>query len=146
MTDEWDRETLLAAVRRAVPRVPDDGAELPAQVILDGDDLLVTFRWSGEPHVFGVRFPLGVAPEGPSTGEVCASPEEWAWEVSLVLAEELGTGLVRRGRRTVTPPGIVELDYRTNADEYEPPASPGPPAPGHHYEVHLVRDEPPAGA
>lgn len=130
-------------MRRAVPPVPDGDDAIPAQVSLDGDDLLVTFRWPGEPHIFGVRFPLGEVPVGPSTGEVCESPEEWAWEVSLVMAEELGTGLVRRGRRTETPRGVVELDYRVNADGYDPAASPGPPPPGHHHEVRIMRGKPP---
>lgn len=146
MTCVWDHETLLAVVRRAVPHVPAGDDEVPAQVELDTDDLLVTFRWPGEPHLFGVRFPLEQAPAGPSTGEVCDSPEEWAWEVSLVLAEELGTGLVRRGRRTVTSTGLVELEYRVNADGYDAPAALGPPPPGHHYEVGIVRDGTGAGA
>ena len=143
MPVDWDRETLRAAVRQTVKRVPAGDDDVPAQVELDGDDLLVTFRWPGEPRRFGVRFRLSAAPEGPSTGEICESPEEWAWEVSLVLMEELDTGLVKRGRRTVTPNGVVELDYRINADEYEPPASPGPPALGRHYEVRVVPEKPP---
>ena len=137
MTCVWDHETLLAVVRRAVPHVPAGDDEVLAQVELDRDHLLVTFRWPGEPHVFGIRFPIAEAPDGPSTGEVCDSPEEWAWEVSLVLAEELGTGLVSRGRRTVTSTGLVELDYRVNANAYDAPA---PPTPDHHYEVRIVRD------
>jgi hypothetical protein len=145
MNCAWDHETLLASVRRAVPHVPAGEDTVPAQVELDGDNLLVTFRWPSEPHVFGIRFPLAEAPAGPSTGEVCESQEEWAWEVSLVLDEELGTGLVRRGRRSVTSQGIVELDYRVDADEYVPSASPGPPLPGHHYRVSVVRDEPATG-
>ena len=143
VTDTWEREAALAAVRAAVPRVPAGDSEVPAQVVLDGDDLLVTFRWPGEEHLFGVRFPLSEAPNGPSTGEACDSLEDWAWEISLVLMEELDTGLVHRGRRTVTSEGIVELDYRHDDDDAgERSAPPGPPLPGHHYRVVVPPDEP----
>ena len=62
--------------------------------------------------MYGVRFPTTGAPDGPSTGEVCETAEEWAQEVALVLMEELDTGLVTRGRRSVSEQGIVELHYR----------------------------------
>ena len=79
------------------------------QAVLDGSDLLVRFRWPGEPRPLCVRFPLSEVPDGPSTGEPCETPAEWAKEVGWVLMEELGTGLVRRGRRSVTRRGWVEL-------------------------------------
>ena len=85
---------------------------IPVEVVLDGEDLLVTFSWPGEPHPLGIRFTTTDAPTGPSTGELCETPEEWATEVALVLMEELDTGVVRWGRRTRTPTGVVELDYR----------------------------------
>lgn len=146
MTDVWDRDTVLGAVRAAVQRLRAGDDDVPARVELDGDDVLVTFSWPDEPHLFGVRFPLNEAPQGPSTGGVCESPEEWAWEVSLVLMEELDTGLVRRGRRITTPRGLVELDYRPTVDSPDPAASPGPPPPGHHYRVVALPEAPTAEA
>ena len=79
--------------------------------VLEGTDILVTFRWRDDPQLYGIRFPTG-APEGASTGEVCATAEEWAHEVALVLMEELDTGLVSRGRRSSDVQGWVELHYR----------------------------------
>lgn len=70
------------------------------------------FPWEGEPHRLGVRFRTSESPEGPSTGEMCEYPEEWAQEVALVLMEELDTGLVHRARRSGTAQGVVELHYR----------------------------------
>jgi hypothetical protein len=112
MTDAWRPEHLLDAVRAVVPAVPGIDASAPVDVVLDGDDLLVTFHWPGHPDLFGIRFRPSESPEGPSTGELCGSPEEWATEVGWVLMEELDTGLVHRGRRSVTDQGIVELHYR----------------------------------
>ncbi|GIM63522.1 hypothetical protein Pve01_94010 [Planomonospora venezuelensis] len=112
MLNGWTPEQLLDAVRSAVSSVEACDERVPATVLLDGQDLLLTFSWPDQPHLFGIRFRPSESPEGPSTGEVCESPEEWAQEVTWVLMEELGTGLVHRGRRTVTTQGIVELHYR----------------------------------
>lgn len=99
-------------MRAGVASVPAGDERVPVEVLLDGEDLLVTFRWPAQPHLLGVRFRPSESPEGPSTGEVCLSPEEWAQEVGWVLMEELDTGLVHRGRRSVTDQGVVELHYR----------------------------------
>ena len=115
MAEGWTPDELLAAVQVRVQQGPDHDGEIPMQALLDGGDLLVTFRWPSEPHLFGIRFPLAEAPQGPSTGEVCETTEEWATEVGWVLMEELGTGLVRWGHRSLTPRGVVELDYRRGA-------------------------------
>ena len=112
MTNGWPPEQLHDVVRSVVSAVEAGDEVVPAEVLLDGDDLLVTFAWPGQPHLFGVRFRPSESPEGPSTGEVCESPTEWAHEVALELMEELGTGLVHRARRTVTDQGVVELHYR----------------------------------
>ena len=116
MADGWRAETLLEAVHAGVPSVRLAGRDerMPVEVLLDGDDLLVTFHWPDEPHLFGIRFHSSVSPEGPSTGDGCESPEEWAQEVDWVLTEELDTGLVHRGRRSVTDQGVVELHCLRN--------------------------------
>lgn len=161
MTEGWTPEQLLQAVQGRVPRVSvhdddnlldrlraGDGAvstayEVPVQFLLDGEDLVATFRWRGEPHLFGIRFPTSKSPISPSTGEVCESPDEWAQEVGLVLMEELDTGLVARGRRAVSPSGIVELDYRHNDADYREERVALPPLPdGYEYRISIVPPQP----
>jgi hypothetical protein len=82
------------------------------QAVLEDDDVLVTFDWPGEGDRLGMRFPLAEAPVGPSTGEVCDTPAQWAAEVGFVLMEELETGLTRRAPRSVRADSVVELHYR----------------------------------
>src|SRR5437868_10094078 len=98
MAEGWRPETLLDAVRAGVPSVLLAGRDerMPVEVLLDGDDLLVTFHWPDEPHLVGIRFHPLESPEGPSTGEACEPPEERAEEVHWVLREDLDTGLVTR--------------------------------------------------
>ena len=113
MASAWRPDLLLDTVRAGVPWVSLAGDErVPVEVLLDGEDLLVTFLWRDELHRLGVRFRTSKSPEGPSTGEMCETPEEWAQEVALVLMEELDTGLVHRAPRSVTEQGVVELHYR----------------------------------
>jgi len=119
MTDGWTPERLLEEVRARVPWVsvyihPLDPQplKLPVRALPDEDDLLITFHWPGEPDLFGIRFHPSESPVGPSTGDVCESPEEWADEVAWVLTEELDPRLVNRARRSVTQTGVVELHHR----------------------------------
>ncbi len=84
----------------------------PAEVATDGSDLVVTFRYEGHPETFAVRFSLARMPEGPQTGEVCDSLEEWAEEVDWVLDEELNTRMVETAERTVADDGVVTLRWR----------------------------------
>ena len=116
MADGWTPAQLLDAVQARVVHGPDGDGETPMQATLDGSDLLVTFRWPGEPQLLCMRFPVPEAPVGPSTGELCDTPAEWANEVGWVLMEELDTGLARWGRRSVTSHGWVELHYRPAPD------------------------------
>jgi hypothetical protein len=115
MTVSWTRDHLFEAVQRRVQCVrlgmPDDDG-VPMEVERDGDELLVTFDWPDEPKRLGLRFWMSEAPQGPSTGDICGSPDEWAGEVGWVLMEELDTGLVRRAPRSLTGSGVIELHYR----------------------------------
>ena len=114
MAGPWEAERLLAEVQERVRFGIDDcaGGRIPMQATLDDGDILVTFQWPGEAGQLGMRFEPSEAPIGPSTGDVCDSPTEWATEVGWVLMEELQTGLVRRGRRSVTARGVIELRHR----------------------------------
>jgi hypothetical protein len=110
--------------------------------LLDGKDIVVTFHWRDDPWLYGVRFSTEEVPEGPSTGEVCETAEEWAQEVALLLMEELDTGLVTRGRRLVSPEGVVELDYRHNDPAYQGRTMTAPPlTEGHEYRVAMLPPE-----
>jgi hypothetical protein len=84
----------------------------PVKVTTDGSDLVVVFRYAGRSEVFAVRFSLDLMPEGPQTGELCESLEDWAQEVDWVLDEELDTGLVQTAERTVADDGVVVLRWR----------------------------------
>ena len=135
MSEVWAPLHLLEVVEARV-RTGPDGEKTPMRALLDGTDIVVTFHWRDDPQLYGVRFATTEAPEGPSTGEVCETAEEWAQEVALVLMEELDTGLVTRGRRVVSPSGVVELDYRHDDPAYQERATTLPPLPdGYYYRV-----------
>jgi hypothetical protein len=72
-------------------------------VHLDQDKILVILGLPDAPGRFGVYYSLESLPEGPNTGEVCATPEEWAVEVALDL-DEFALGASR-----VPGPGGVTL-------------------------------------
>jgi hypothetical protein len=112
MPGSWDPDRLLAAVQEQVRHLVIGDAAGRAQASLEDGDILVTFHWPGEPDRLGMRFDPSEAPTGPSTGEACDSPTQWATEVIWVLTEELETGLARRAPRSRTASGVVELRYR----------------------------------
>lgn len=69
-------------------------------VEVEGDELMVVFRWRADPKIYRVRFPLPEAPAAsPWIGMEVGSAQEWAADVSGWLMEELDTGLTRRARR-----------------------------------------------
>jgi len=112
MPGSWDADRLLVEVQERVRHVVIGDGAVPVQATLDDGDILVTFHWPGEPDRLGMRFSPSEAPIGPSTGEVCDSPTQWATEVGWVLVEELETGLTSRAPRSVTERGVVELQHR----------------------------------
>jgi hypothetical protein len=116
MTSSWPEQALLDAVQARLRRGVDEGAAREMTASLVDGDIVVAFYWRREPERFAMRFPTGEAPMGPSTGEVCCSPTEWAVEVGFVLDEELGTGLVRRAPRSVMSDGVIELLWRFSSD------------------------------
>lgn len=73
---------------------------------------MVVLRYEGYPELFAVRFSLVRMSEGPQTGEVCDSLDDWAEEVDWVLDEELNTCMVQTAERTVAEDGLVFLQWR----------------------------------
>jgi hypothetical protein len=106
---DWSPEDVVSAVRVVLngssPNSPwaFDGADL------DGDGVLVRFQTSGDK--FGVRYSFTEAPDGPSTGEPCDSPVEWADEVWIDMYEQVLTGGVARADRATRPDGLVLLNW-----------------------------------
>jgi hypothetical protein len=112
----WPADDAAAVVRSRFDRTDSQArvmAYRPAEVTTDGSDLVVVFRYGGHPELFAVRFSLALMPEGPQTGEVCESLDDWAQEVDWVLDEELNTGMVETADRTVADDGVVTLRWRT---------------------------------
>lgn len=114
MTYFWQPDDVAATVRALFERVDWDrrGVYRTQEVAVNGSDLLVTFHYEGFPELFGVRFSLDNLPEGPCTGGVCDSVEEWAEEVDWTLDEELNTRMVQTAERTVVDDGLVMLRWR----------------------------------
>ena len=110
----WPADDAAAAVRSRLDGVDRQARVVcrPLEVTTDGSDLVVVFRYGGHPGLFAVRFALDLMPEGPQTGEVCASLDDWAQEVLWALDEELDTGMVETAERTVADDGVVALRWR----------------------------------
>ena len=112
----WPAEDAAAVVRSRFERTNWQQrvvAYRPVDVTTDGSDLVVVFRYGGLPELFAVRFLLARMPEGPQTGEVCESLDDWAQEVDWVLDEELNTCMVETAERTVADDGVVFLRWRS---------------------------------
>ncbi|MCW2778816.1 MAG: hypothetical protein JWN17_2541 [Frankiales bacterium] len=61
-------------------------------VDVEGDDVVVRFRWRELPYALQARFGPDDLAEGAWTGTPLLTPHEWAYEVSGFLMEELDTG------------------------------------------------------
>ncbi|MGW2194731.1 hypothetical protein ACWCSH_20545 [Streptosporangium sp. NPDC001682] len=79
------------------------------------DSMLVIFRWRRDPNIYAIKVKFPTAAESSWTGLPVTSADEWAAEVASRLAEELGTGLVRRSRRMIQG-GYVVLDTHDAPD------------------------------
>ncbi|QYC45537.1 hypothetical protein Nocox_39970 [Nonomuraea coxensis DSM 45129] len=137
MTAAWPRTEVVETVKRLLlrPGVVTEGFT-GVGVVAEAGRLLVVFRWRRDPNTYAIELDFPTAPESPWTGLTVDSAEEWAADVASLLMEELLTGLVVRGRRTVRE-GHVLLDRR--APEAVWPA-------GYHVgEVHLGDDPLDAG-
>ena len=111
----WPADDVATAVRSRFEQTNWQArvvAYRPVEFTTEGSDLVVRFRYQGHPELFAVRFSLDHMPQGPQTGEVCESLDEWAQEVDWVLDEELNTRMVETAERTVADDGEVTLRWR----------------------------------
>lgn len=113
----WTHEELLAAAQTVLlgPGAVTDGYEGKSATI-QGDDLVVRFGWRRHPRQFQVRIPITEPDRGPWTGIPTHSAEEWVYEVSGLLMEELDTGATHWAVRREQD-GALELDL-----EADPPS------------------------
>ncbi|MFC3985828.1 hypothetical protein [Streptosporangium jomthongense] len=118
MTTGWSREEVFAALRGCLLRVRalTEGAFV-VDVVAEPYGMLVVFRWRKDPNTYAVEVAFPTEPRNSVIGEPMTSPDEWAADVGYRLAEELATGLVRRGRRTVRD-GYVVLGVRDAPDPW----------------------------
>lgn len=116
MAIEWSRQEVLAAVRTCLSR-PGAVTEGYSAVNVrpELNKMLVIFRWRRDPNLYAIAVEYPTAPRSPWTGLPVHSAYEWAADVAGRLAEELATGLVRRGHRTIRS-GYVLLDPRDAPD------------------------------
>ncbi|MER6951026.1 hypothetical protein ABT294_44135 [Nonomuraea sp. NPDC000554] len=79
------------------------------------DGILVIFRWRRDPNTYAIKVGFPTAPKSSLSGPRVSPADGWAINVAFRLAEELGTGLVRRSRRVIRD-GYVLLDTRDAPD------------------------------
>ncbi|MGW0230799.1 hypothetical protein ACWDWO_21010 [Actinopolymorpha singaporensis] len=123
MAVDWPREEIVAASRTHLLR-PGAVAEGYAgvEVVEEAEAMLVVFRWRRDPNVYALEVDYPTVPESPMTGEPVDSAEEWAQDLEMHLAEELGTGLVHRARRTLREGHVLlESDDAPDAPAAGPP-------------------------
>ena len=58
-----------------------------------------------------MRYDLTDVPIGNNTGLLCATPEDWAFEIVLTMDEQVLTGGVRRAERTLGSDGLTVLRW-----------------------------------
>lgn len=102
-----NRERDLDFLREVLigPRQVDE-KWLGLEVLVDGADAIIVFRWGDDPTTYAVRTDLD-------------DPHAW-WhdEARATLREELHTGLIERGPRRMVD-GLTELDL--SAPRPDPP-------------------------
>ena len=124
---ELTREEVLQALRARVlrPGAVFEGFHGMGVVEDPVAGLLVVFRWRADPTTYALSVPVettasgALAPVSVSTGEPVESLLEWVVETVQWLSEEVGTGLVRRARRSRRG-GVVHLDARDSTDVMPP--------------------------
>jgi hypothetical protein len=106
----WNPDRVLAAVRSTLPRSRADSSWTFEWAELDGDRVLVIFRVAKHGR-FGVHYDLSEVPVGNNTGLLCATPEDWAFEIVVTMDEQIDTGGVLRAERATRPDGLTVLRW-----------------------------------
>jgi hypothetical protein len=107
---DWSPDDVLSAVRSTLSRRGDDSGWTFERADLDGDEVLVTFHIADQSR-YGVRYDLSEVPMGNNTGRLCATPEDWAFEIALTMDEQVLTGGVGRAERTSVSDGLTVLRW-----------------------------------
>lgn len=107
----WVPGEVLVAVRdRLGLRGRWDSGWLFERAELDGERVLVILRFEDERR-FGVHYELADVPNGPNSGELCETPQDWADEIVLDIDEQVLTGGVGRAERAAGPDGLEVLRW-----------------------------------
>ena len=107
-------QPLADAVRQSLAEctLSEDGYELVGATA-NGTSLVVYFWYRDAKPVHAVELDVASPLTGPSTGEPCATSEEWATEVRWLLDEEVGTRDLERRPSDITDDGVVHVRLPT---------------------------------
>ncbi len=96
------------AVRQSLAEctLSEDGYELVGATA-NGTSLVVYFWYRNAKPVHAVELDAAPPLTGQSTGEPCATAQEWATEVRWLLDEEVGTRDLERRPSQITDHGVV---------------------------------------
>ncbi len=85
----------------------------PHRIDPTGDGVRLTLTVRDDPSVYALEWSPRPPYVGVSTGEPCATPQEWAQEVWLLLMEAVDTRSIDGAPRTRLPDGVVLIGLRT---------------------------------
>jgi hypothetical protein len=106
----WSPDDVLTAVRTTLSRSGDDSGWTFESADVEGDTVLVVVHTEDQRR-YGVGFDLNDVPSGNNTGRLCATPEDWAFEIVLTMDEQVLTGGVRWAERTTRSDGLTVLRW-----------------------------------
>ena len=111
----WTADEILDAIHSTFSHPPMTYSFIRAE--LEPGRVLVVFQqWEYPGQDLGVYYSLTTLPVGPMTGEVRESPQVWAGEIGIDLAELCNTGGLDRAERLPGPNGVTLLRWWTAGD------------------------------
>jgi len=116
MSEPWPRREIVGAARDQwlKPDAVTDGYRGVSVSEVD-DGLLLAFQWRRDPNTYSLRLPWPGTPEDESQGIEAYSAENWAFEKTYWLAEEVfATNFTRRARR-FKQNGLIHLEPKSVA-------------------------------
>jgi hypothetical protein len=110
LQDVGEVQPLADVVRKLLSEctLSEDGYELVGATA-NGTSLVVYFWYRDARPVHAVELDAAPPLSGPSTGEPCATAEEWATEVRWLLDEEVGTRDLERRPSVITDDGVLHI-------------------------------------